>query len=406
MKILHVNYHASGGGAALAARRLHEELLRQGCDSRMLVVEGAGTSSDGVIRAGTRIRRVCRIMQRLEHLLLRLDGGSRNCLPRSLNLLRTGIAGAIRAERPDLVHLHWVNGAMFGVRELAGLGLPVVWTLHDGWAFCGCEHHHSAGDERFRSGYRSGSDFWNVWNWRRKLSCWRDWRFRSVAPSGWLMREAAESILLNRSRPVCIPNGVDLGLFSPGDRAEARRRLGIPEQGRMILFGAASVSDPNKGGPELLYALRALAARKECRDVTLLLLGRGELPEKLPFPVIPLGFVGEERRLAACYRAADLFVLASKYDNLPNMLIEAAACGTPLAAFDIGGISDIVIPGRNGFLAPPFDAGALADAIAAVLESPQKLGAEARAHAERHFDIRRSAEQYRALYEAVLRERR
>ena len=72
----------------------------------------------------------------------------------------------------------------------------------------------------------------------------------------------------------------------------------------MILFGAASVSDPNKGGPELLYALRALAARKECRDVTLLLLGRGELPEKLPFPVIPLGFVGEERRLAACYRAA------------------------------------------------------------------------------------------------------
>lgn len=66
-----------------------------------------------------------------------------------------------------------------------------------------------------------------------------------------------------------------------------------------------------------------------------------------------------------CYRAADLFVLASKYDNLPNMLIEAAACGTPLAAFDIGGISDIVIPGRNGFLAPPFDAGALADAIAA-----------------------------------------
>lgn len=319
MKILHVNYHASGGGAALAARRLHEELLRQGCDSRMLVVEGAGTSSDGVIRAGTRIRRVCRIMQRLEHLLLRLDGGSRNCLPRSLNLLRTGIAGAIRAERPDLVHLHWVNGAMFGVRELAGLGLPVVWTLHDGWAFCGCEHHHSAGDERFRSGYRSGSDFWNVWNWRRKLSCWRDWRFRSVAPSGWLMREAAESILLNRSRPVCIPNGVDLGLFSPGDRAEARRRLGIPEQGRMILFGAASVSDPNKGGPELLHALRALAARKECRDVTLLLLGRGELPEKLPFPVIPLGFVGEERRLAACYRAADLFVLASKYDNLPNM---------------------------------------------------------------------------------------
>ena len=210
------------------------------------------------------------------------------------------------------------------------------------------------------------------------------------------MREAAESILLNRSRPVCIPNGVDLGLFSPGDRAEARRRLGIPEQGRMILFGAASVSDPNKGGPELLYALRALAARKECRDVTLLLLGRGELPEKLPFPVIPLGFVGEERRLAACYRAADLFVLASKYDNLPNMLIEAAACGTPLAAFDIGGISDIVIPGRNGFLAPPFDAAALADAIAAVLESPQKLGAEARAHAERHFEIRRSAEQYRA----------
>ncbi|MEI3001036.1 MAG: glycosyltransferase [Victivallis sp.] len=160
----------------------------------------------------------------------------------------------------------------------------------------------------------------------------------------------------------------------------------------MILFGAASVSTRTRAVRSCCTRCVRLPPRKKCRDVTLLLLGRGELPEKLPFPVIPLGFVGEERRLAACYRAADLFVLASKYDNLPNMLIEAAACGTPLAAFDIGGISDIVIPGRNGFLAPPFDAAALADAIAAVLESPQKLGAEARAHAERHFDIRRSAD--------------
>lgn len=399
MKILHVNYHAAGGGAALAVRRLHLELLRRGVDSRMLVIEDDGAGFPEIEEAGSRFRFRCRAAQRLERLLLRLDGDSRTCLPRSLNLFRSGLVSRIRAEKPDLVHLHWINGGMLGVGELPAIVPPVVWTLHDGWPFCGAEHHHAAGDGRFRTGYRGGSDFWNVWNWRRKRRLWNGWSFRSVCPSEWLTREAAESVLLARSRPVCIPNGVDLELFSPGGRGEARRKLGLPEHGRLILFGAASAADPNKGGAEFMEALRRLAARPDSRDISLLWMGKGACPGGAPFPVIGLGFVAEERRLADCYRAADLFVLASKYDNLPNMLVEAAACGTPLAAFAVGGIPDIVVPGVNGFLASPADAAGLADAMAAALNAPpETLRNGARARAEERFDIRRCADRYLAFY--------
>ena len=399
MKILHVNYHAAGGGAAIAVRRLHCELLRRGVDSRVLVVDAAGAAVPAVREAGGRSRAFCRAAQHLERLLLRLDGDSRTCLPRSLNLFPTGLVSRIHAEKPDLVHLHWINGGMIGVGELPSIVPPVVWTLHDGWPFCGAEHHHAADDERFRSGYRDGRDFWNAWNWKRKLRLWRDWSFRGVCPSEWLTREAAESVLLARSQPVCIPNGVDLELFSPGNRNEARRKLGLPEQGRFILFGAASASDPNKGGPEFLEALRRLAARPDTGDISLLWLGKGACPSGVPFPVIGLGFVAEEPMLADCYRAADLFVLASKYDNLPNMLVEAAACGTPLAAFGVGGIPDIVVPGVNGFLAPPADAAGLADAMSAALDAPpETLRRGARAHAEAHFDIRRCADRYLDFY--------
>ncbi len=403
MKILHVNYHAKGGGAAIAAGRLHAELRTQGVDSEMLVVDTGGESIPGVSGAGASIHRFCAVAQRVERLLLRLDGDSRTCLPRSLNLFRSGIVSQINAERPDLVHLHWIHGGMIGVGELAQISAPIVWTLHDAWAYCGGEHHHAAGDERFRTGYQTGRDFWNVWNWKRKTRCWDSLSFQPVCPSRWLTGEAMASVLLAHRQPRCIPNGVDLTIFCPGNREEARKKLKLPASGRLILFGAASAADPNKGGREFLEALRHLAVRQEFHDVFLLWLGKGAPPKEMPFPVLSPGFISDERELAECYRAADLFVLASKFDNLPNMLIEASACGTPLAAFDTGGISDIVRPGVNGILAKPFVAQDLAEAMAAILSAPQdELRAGARSHAETHFDIRKGAEQYLELYRSIL----
>ena len=126
MKILHVNYHASGGGAAIAAKRLHLELLRQGVKSRMLVVEAGSDDIPGIIQPRSSCRWFCKAAQRFEHGLLCLDGGSRTLLPRSLNLFRSGLGATIRAEKPDLLHLHWINGGMLSVSELPRFEIPTI----------------------------------------------------------------------------------------------------------------------------------------------------------------------------------------------------------------------------------------------------------------------------------------
>lgn len=402
MKILHVNYHAGRGGAATAALRLHRELLKQGADSRMLVIERGDYMEPGIIQAPPRIVRFCRFMQHLEAALLR-NGSNIALMPRSLNLFNTGIGRMVTELAPDIIHLHWINGAMLGIPELAQLPGPLVWTLHDGWAYCGTEHHHRSGDCGYRDGYGAEQDRLDRWNWRRKRNAWKSWRFRTVGPSSWITGEAAESILLKHTAPLRIFNGVDLSLFSPGDRMEARRALGIGAQERIIMFGAASLCDRNKGGAELLQALEILKKRG-ITGVRLLLAGAEDGKDLWPFPVVRCGLVREERELARWYRAADLFVLASKLDNLPNMLLEAGACGTPLVAFRTGGIPDIIRPGVNGFLAEPFLPESLADSMEYVWNFPAgELRGGARSVAVKHFDICRCAEQYLVLYGEMLK---
>ncbi len=401
MKILHVNYHAGRGGAAIAALRLHRELLKQGADSRMLVVERNGCTDPEIMQIPPWTVKFCRIMQHIEAVMLR-NGSNISLMPRSLNLFNTGIGRMITELAPDIIHLHWINGGMLGIPELAQLPAPLVWTLHDGWAYCGTEHHHRNGDCGYRDGYGAAQDRLDRWNWRRKRNAWKNWRFRSVGPSSWITGEAAESILLKHTAPLRIPNGVDLTLFSPEGRETARRALGIGEQERIIMFGAVSLGDRNKGGAELLQALEILKKRGTA-GVRLLLAGAEDGKDLWPFPVVRCGLIREERELARWYRAADLFVLASKLDNLPNMLLEAGACGTPLVAFRTGGIPDIIQPGVNGFLAAPFQPESLADCMEYVWNSPiGKLRNGARSVAVKYFDIRRSAAQYLTLYREML----
>ena len=386
----------------MAARRLHHALRQNGIDSRMLVADACGENTEEIIPAPPQIRRFCRLMQRVEHAILRLDRDCRTMMPRSLNLFSTGIAEEIHRLKPDIVHLHWVNGAMIGVHELPQIDCPVVWTLHDTWPFSGVEHYHCVDDFRYRDGYTYGRDCICRWNWNRKKTTWANWHPYCVAPSRWMQKEAAESFLLGGQRVFHIPNGVDLGLFSPGSRKAAREKLGVPPEGKLVLFCAASAGDLNKGGPELQEAFQLLKQKKLWDGkLRLLILGRGRLPS-LPFPVIFPGFITSQEQLVACYRAADLFVLASKYDNLPNVLVEAAACGIPLAAFDVGGVSDVVISGKNGRLAPPGNPSALAEAIERILSDDSgALERNSRLHAEQNFDIKACAERYRILYDQI-----
>jgi glycosyltransferase involved in cell wall biosynthesis len=399
VKVLHVNYYDIKGGAAKAAYRLHCGLLDNGILSKMLVAEKCSTDDSVICAFDEKSLNHLRINQRIEALLT-LPCKMRHDFPHSLNLFNSGLAEVINEYSVDLVHLHWINGGMIGISELSAIKYPLAWTLHDAWCYCGAEHHHMTADERYRYGYkRTGL---NGVVWKEKQKKWNDVDFSVIAPSSWLFGDARQSLLLRDKNVALIPNGLNLNVFKSENKANAQEKIGFAQDKKIIAFGAFDVNDKNKGGLELHDAFASLRKRYGS-DCELLLIGKGDLP--LPFNRLSTGALSRDEDLASAYSAADVFVLASKYDNLPNMLIEAMACGTPCVAFRIGGIPDIIDHKVNGYLAEPFDCEDFAEGISWVLENnkDQSLSRNARKKIEDKFDINKVVKQYIGLYENILK---
>jgi glycosyltransferase involved in cell wall biosynthesis len=325
-----------------------------------------------------------------------------------------GIARQVRRLAPDLVHLHWIAGGMLRIESLARLGRPLIWTMHDMWTFTGgC--HYDDGCGRYveacgRCPVLGSSTQWDLSRWvmRRKRRAWRGLPVTLVAPSRWLA-EQAQAASLFRDRPIrVIPNGLDLELFQPVDPGLARRLLRLPPERSYLLFGAFDPGGERRKGFGLLQAALQRLAESGWRDrLDLLVVGATAPagPLDLGLRTHFLGVLHDELSMALALAAADAVVVPSTQENLPNMAIEAFACGRPCIGFAVGGLPDIVEDGANGRLAPPFDTGELAAAIAWVLQDEERrraLGRAARQKAEQTFDLRLVARRYADLYAEVL----
>jgi glycosyltransferase involved in cell wall biosynthesis len=285
-----------------------------------------------------------------------------------------GWALAAELRRADLIHLHWVNDLLDYAHVLPRIpaSVPVVWTLHDMSPFTGgcC---YALDCVRFQTGCgccpQLASDRpvdLSARSSRRRARALRAIRSRLhlVAPSAWMARMAASSRLFAGLPCAVIPNAVDLACFNPRHREAGRAHLGLAPTTALLLFVAASVSNPVKGMDILLAALPQLQAA--C-PVPLAVACIGSRPEALPAGVRWLGRVTDPEALAALYAAADLLVVPSLIDNAPNVIAEAHACGLPVLASAVGGIPEMVEPGVTGELVQPADSAALATAAAALL---------------------------------------
>jgi glycosyltransferase involved in cell wall biosynthesis len=205
-----------------------------------------------------------------------------------------------------------------------------------------------------------------------------------------------------------IPNGLDRDLFKPGDRTEARRQLGLPQDERIVLTGAvAAVKDERKGFSLLTEAIQSCANTGAAEKWRLLVFGADTGPgrESLGIPVSYCGTVDSEHELPRIYQAADAYALPSLQDNLPNTVVEAMACGTPVVGFRSSGLATMIRDGRTGRLAEPFSTSSLAAALRDVLESPvrENWSNACRQEFERVYAWPGPAERYVALYEEMLR---
>ncbi|HEB87031.1 MAG TPA: glycosyltransferase [Gammaproteobacteria bacterium] len=412
MKVLHVCTEAQLGGAGIAAYRLHKGLRSLNIDSMMLVNKQA-LREDGIHGpSNTADKMAARLVPVLDRIpgyfsALPADRTSASWMPNRL-------PGRINAIKPDILNLHWVNDGFMRIETLPHLKQPIVWTLHDMWAFSGGEHY--VGDNRrYKEGYtrqnkptaETGLDI-NRWIWNRKRKAWANIRNLVIAtPSQWLANCARESVLFENHRVEVLPNGIDPERFHPMDHSVAREILGLPKNKKLILFGAFSAtSDKRKGFHLLVETLKKLEAKANPDEYELVIVGASSLDESFHTKSHCLGRLNDEISMALVYAAADVFVAPSLEDNLPNTVLESLACGTPVVAFNIGGMPDMVSHEKNGFLARGFDTDELAAGLQWILDDEQRwksLSQEARKTIMDSFTLECAANRYRDIYDDILR---
>lgn len=416
MNVVHVCASDIIGGAARAVFRLHRALRAHGgVESRMLVRERASDDPGVVVHAPRLSPRYLLNMEvaRRAKDIYWARFASENAVMHSRADVRTGLLQSLAKLPCDLVHLHWLGSNTLSIEEIGQIDRPVVWTLHDMWTFCGAEHY--VPDEpgaRFRTGYDAGNRTkgeggpdMNRSVWLRKRHAWKR-PMTLVCPSRW-MAECAYASVLCRDWPIHrIANPLDLERWKPLPKAQARTLLGLPLDNKIMLFGAIGGERDRRKGSDLLRAVLH-ELKKFGAEAHLAVFGQsGPVnPEPFPFPVTYLGRLQDDLSMILAYNAADVMLVPSRQDNLPQTAVEAHACGIPVVAFDVGGLSDIVGDRQTGFLAPAFDVRQFAGSVAMLLSDDplrREMSLAARASALEIFAAPLVARAYVELYAQVL----
>lgn len=396
VKIVHITT-IDGGGAYHAALRLHQCLLQLGEESEILVRTKKRKDSPAKEVFATPIGRTVSKAKNAVNLL-RVDGQIFS------DVLGTDISTHPAVKNADMIVLHWINSFLTAreLRKLNALGKPILWILHDMWLFTGGCHY-----DEYCAGYRQGCDACPMLkkgtagtlaarNYEQKLQLLEEMENLWIAgPSQWIVDCAGESRITKHKRLLFLPNLLDTELYSPGLSVRSAKER------RTVMFGAADKGTANglKGFSYLMQALEYLDREK----YRLVIFGKSEkcAAEEKGWDISYTGYITEERRLAELYRQADVFVTPSLQEAFGYTACEAMACGTPVAAFPVGGLQEQITHRKNGYLAAFKDAEDLARGIEYCAEHSEEMGQAAR-EAALQYSYDRLGEEYRRLFQRML----
>lgn len=364
MRVLIVNTSERIGGAAIAANRLMEALNNSGVKTKMLVLHKQTDHVSVIPLEKSWMHPIKFVWERIciwkanhfhKHKLFEVD----------LANTGTDITSLPEFRDADVIHLHWINQGFLSLKCIERIiqsGKPVVWTMHDMWPFTGiC--HYSGDCTRYQREchhccllYSGGSK--NDISRKvfvRKQQLLQQTKMYFVACSQWLEKLAKESSLLSNQYICNIPNAINTNLFHPMDKRNARTKLNLPMDKRLLLFGSLKITDKRKGVEYLIDACRWIQDKyPDLKDqLAIVTMGKAgeEMKHLFPFQVYDLEYIGAERDLVDVYNAVDLYVTPSLQDNLPNTIVEAMACGVPCVGFHTGGIPQMIDHLHNGYVA-------------------------------------------------------
>lgn len=409
IKPLHLST-IDGGGAAIASIRLHRAFVQQGIASRYAVGHKSSDKSDIIDLKNTMTALEARWYYRAhkKNLFLNQQAQRTGAIWWSDNRILHTIPLRLRMMDADLIHMNWVGSGLLPINAMSWIKKPIVWTMHDNWAFTGgC--HKALDCKQFEIGCGRCPQLQSddphdksYQNYRLKEKSWQNLDLTVVTPSHWLGERARASSIFKDYRVEVIPNGLDINTFKHLDKQAARQKLSLNPSEKYIFFGAMNLADRNKGSDLLIAALHKLAEQHQ--NIHLLIVGNYSETLTLPeqFQVHPLGFINDEALSNTIYAAADICIVPSRQENLSNTIMESLASGTPVIAFDSCGNPDLIRHQAHGYLAKAFSIDDLAKGMAWGLSQDAEAGQLARQYVVDQYNIEHIAKRYLNLYQEIL----
>ena len=419
LKVLSVCTSDAGGGAPRAAYRIHQGVRELGMESRMLVkykhtVDANVISLDEFVPHNPLYQAFDwtrnKYKNKMQHF--RWNRYLERDKVFMSDLRGTDLCGALRKLDYDVLHLHWINQRFVSLEDLPK-NKPIVWTLHDSWAFCGiCHYFFECEGYMGKCGccpflHSDKIDDLSHKVWKQKNEVYKDLDLHIVSPSQWLADCAKQSSLLKKFPVTVIPNCMDVNTFRPLEETEISPRWRNFQEKKLVkpfvLYGAMNAAtDKIKGFANLLSALRIIEQQGHGNDFELIVFGatESELSMDVNIPIHYVGYVGNTEELVSLYNLASVMVVPSLTEVFGQTASEALACGTPVVAFQCTGIQEVVNHKENGYLAKPYESEDLAEGILWCLEnnSDNCLGKAGREKARREFACEIVCRQYIEFY--------
>ena len=417
MRVLIINTSERFGGAAIAANRLMSALRDNGIKAKMLVRDKQ-TDQISVLGLKKSWWKVVQFIWERVVIWKANHFEKHNLFAVDIANTGTDITTLPEFKQADIIHIHWINQGMLSLNDIRKIllsGKQVVWTMHDMWPCTGICHHARTCNNYFEECHHcpyliDGGGKKDISNkiFRKKAEIYGLAPIYFVACSQWLRERASHSALLKGQQITNIPNPINVNLFKPRDKQEAREKCNLPADKKLILFGSAKITDKRKGIDYFIESCNLLAQKypelKEQMGVVVYGRNSEQLVPLVPFQVYAENYIRDEKELVNIYNAVDIYVTPSLEENLPNTIMEAMACGVPCVGFNVGGIPEMIDHLHNGYVANYQSAEDLANGIEWVLSEGeyQHLSEEASRKVVGNYAEPVIAKKYIDLYNKLL----
>lgn len=347
MKILHLTYSDNYGGASIAAKRIHVELLKRGNDSILMTVDRKYSLDPTIVEVPYKFGRLEKFLRPYFSEVLKILFKKK--LLNSFNIIPSSISNYINKLNVDIINLHWVNNEMISIKDISNINKPLVWTFHDMWPFCSSEHYTATKDYIY-SYDKFNYLLFNIskYVWNLKLKYWKKYSFNTISTSKWLFKCTKKSFLFKKKKNYLIYNCSDHNYWNIKNKNFSRKKLGLPKNKKIILFGAVNFDRDRRKGFDIVVKNFELLQKKYTNSMLVVF---GNIREYKDSELIKyFGFINDNSILRDLYNACDLMLAPSRLENIPLSCMDAMCCGMPIIATKAGGFEEIIVNNLNGYL--------------------------------------------------------